>query len=80
MQNTIPKVRQSTITSETPGWLTEKLKTLTSSNHNSLIFFAEILHRVTTFQCLQKRVRDFFDFFRSWVINKNVKNIVSMIV
>ena len=27
-----------------------------------------------TWQCLQKRVRDFFISFRSWVINKNIKN------
>ena len=60
MQNTIPKA-----TSEKPGCLTEKLKTLTSSKYNSLIFFAEILRILTTFQCLQKRVRDFFDFLRS---------------
>ena len=34
MQNPIQKVRQSSIVFEKPGILSEKLKTLTSSNYN----------------------------------------------
>ena len=46
------------------------LKTLTSSNYPTVqYFFAETLHMFPTYQCLQKGVWDFFDLFRSWVIN-----------
>ena len=38
MQNPIPKFRQSPIISEKPGYLSEKLKTLTSSN----LFFLDL--------------------------------------
>ena len=48
MQNSIPKFRESSIISEKPGYLSEKLKTLTSSKYRSLIFFAEILHMFPT--------------------------------
>ena len=33
MQNPLPKFRQSSITSEKQGYLSEKLQTLTSSNY-----------------------------------------------
>ena len=36
--------------------------------------FAEILQTFLTYQCLQKGARDFFILFRTWVINKDVKN------
>ena len=44
MQNSITKLRESSIISEKPGYLSEKLKTLTSSNYHRVVFFAEILH------------------------------------
>ena len=34
MQNLIPKLRQTSIISKKPGFLSEKLKNLTSSNHH----------------------------------------------
>ena len=46
MQNLIPKFRQNHIISEKPGYLSEKLKTLASSNYHKvyyLLFFVEIL-------------------------------------
>ena len=57
MQNPIQKFRQSSVVFEKPGSLSENLKTLTSSNYpteTSLTF--------PTYQCLQKDVRDFFNF------------------
>ena len=36
IQNSIPKFRQSSIISEKPGYLFEKLKTLTSSNYQKV--------------------------------------------
>ena len=34
MKNPTPKLRQTTVISKKPGFLTEKLKTLTSSNYH----------------------------------------------
>ena len=48
MQNLISKLRQTCLISKKPGFLSEKLKTLTSSNYHSLIFFAEILRPLFT--------------------------------
>ena len=51
MPNPIPKFRQSSIISEKPGYSSEKLKTLTSSNYPralDFIFLAEILHTFPT--------------------------------
>ena len=46
MQNPIPKLRQSSIISKKPGLLSEKLKTLTSSNYHRVYdFFDEICTR-----------------------------------
>ena len=39
MQNPIYKLRQSSIVFEKPGILSEKLKTLTSSNYPTVIYF-----------------------------------------
>ena len=61
MQNPILKFRQSSIISEKPGYLSEKLETLMSSNQEFNIF-SEILHMFLTWQCLQKGVCDFFKF------------------
>ena len=64
MQNPIFKIRQSFIISKKSGHLSEKLKTLTSSNyHRELNTFAEILHSFPTYKCLQKVVWDFFILF-----------------
>ena len=62
MQNPIPKFRQNSTITVTSGYLSEKSKTLTSSNYQS-IFFADILHTSPTSQCLQKGVWDFFYLF-----------------
>ena len=40
----------------------------------SSTLFAEILHTFPTQYCLQKSMWDCFILFRSWVINKSVKN------
>ena len=39
MQNPITKFGRSSIISEKPGYLTEKLKTLTSSNYHRVKYF-----------------------------------------
>ena len=49
MENALCKFRQSSIISEEPGYLSEKLKTLTSSSYyRVLTFFTEILHTFPT--------------------------------
>ena len=72
MQNPIQKFRQSSIFFEKPGILSKNLKTLTSSKYPTIQYFSIklSLHMFPTYQRLQL----FFILFRSWVINKNVKN------
>ena len=60
MQNIIQKSRQSSIVFEKSDIWSENLKTLVSSN--SSIFFAEISHMFSTYQCLQRDVWDSFLF------------------
>ena len=48
MPNQIPKFSHGSIISEKPGYLSEKLKILTSSNYLEFNIFAEILHTFTT--------------------------------
>ena len=63
MQNTMQKYGQNSIAFEKPGFLSENLKTLTSSNYPTVqYFFIETLHLFSTYECLQKRVWDFFYF------------------
>ena len=63
MQNTVQKVRQSSIVFEKPGILSENLKTLTSSNYPTVqYFFAETSDTFSTYHCLKKDVWDFFYF------------------
>ena len=64
MQNNIQKFRQSSIGFEKPGILSGNLKTLASSNYPAVqYFFAKTSHTFSTYQCLQKRVWDFFLFY-----------------
>ena len=63
---------QSSIGFDRPGILSENLKTLTSSNYSS-IFFAETSHTFSTYQCLQKRVWDFFYFIKILSYLKKLK-------
>ena len=75
MQNPIPKFRQSSIISERPEYLSEKLKTLTSSNYHRIQYF--LLTFCTRFQVYNAYERVFgifFILFRSQVIDKNVKS------
>ena len=62
MQNPIQKFRQSSIVFEKTGILSENLKTLTSSNYRTVQYFLMKLRTFTTYQCLQKGVRDFLNF------------------
>ena len=39
MQNPIPKLRKTSIISKKPGFLSEKFKTLTSSNYHGVKYF-----------------------------------------
>ena len=44
MQNTVQKVRQSSIVFEKPGILSENLKTLTSSNYPTVRSFPHVFY------------------------------------
>ena len=74
MENSIPKLRQTSIISEKPGFLTEKLKTWkrapTAIEFNIFCWnFAHVFYLVmSTKGCVG------FFVCRSWVINKSVKN------
>ena len=48
MQNPIPKLRQSSIIFEKPGYFSEKQKFLTISNTIDFNIFAKILHTFPT--------------------------------
>ena len=73
MQNPIPKFRQSSIISEKSGYLSEKFKTLTSSNYHKIYYFLMKFCTGFLLNNVCKRVLwIFFILFRSWV-NKNVK-------
>ena len=61
MQYNIQKFRQNSIVFEKPGSLSENLKTLSSSNYPTVQYLLlETLYTFSTYQCLQKGVRDFF--------------------
>ena len=65
MRNLIPKLRQTSIISEKPGFLSEKLKALSSTSyHRFPYFFTETLHTFSSQHCLQKHVWDFLNLFR----------------
>ena len=72
MQNLIEKFRKSSIVFEKPGILSEKLKTLTSSNYHSVENF---LLKFPTYQRFQKDVWDFFLDFQLFA--KIWKDLVS---
>ena len=72
MQNTIQKVRQSSIVFEKPGILSENLKTLTSSNYPTVQYFLLKLCKRLTNAC-KSVCRIFFILCRSWVIYKSLK-------
>ena len=75
MQNPIPKLRNTSIISKKPGFLSEKFKTLTSSNYHGVKYF--LLKFCTRFLLtnVYKAVCGIYIImFRSWVINKSVKN------
>ena len=76
MQHPIPKLRQSSIISEKPGYFSETLQILMSSNYQlpqSLLFFAEILHTFPIYQYLKRVLGIFFSLDLDLLI-KNVKN------
>ena len=78
MQNPIQKLRQSSIFFEKPGFLSEKLKNLTSSNYHRVQCFLLKLHTCVLLTNVYKSVFGiFFILFRSWVICKNRKDLVS---
>ena len=70
--------RQSSIVSEKPGYLAEKLKTLTSSSYHRVQYILLKLRISSLLTNFYKTVLGiFFILFRSWVICKNKKNLVS---
>ena len=75
MQNLIPNFRQSSIISKKPGYLSEKLKILMSSNYHKVYYFLLKFRTCFLFNNVYKRVfRILLILFKSWVINKNVRN------
>ena len=61
--------------SDKPGYLSEKLKTLTSSNLHKVLYF--LLKFCTSFllnNVYKRMCGIFFILLKSYVINKNVKN------
>ena len=78
MQNFIQKFGKSSLGFEKPVFLFEKLKTLTSSNYFRVQYFLLKLADVSYLpQCLHKGVGIISILFRSWVIYKNQKDLVS---
>ena len=77
MQNPIQKFIQTSIVFKKPGILSENLKTLMSSNYPTVQYF--LLKFCTHFLLtnVYKRVCRIFILFRSWVICKNKKDLVS---
>ena len=72
MQNLIPKFRQSSIISEKPGYLSEKLKTLTTCDyHRVKIFLLKFYTRFLLNNAYKTVFGIFFILLRSWVINEN---------
>ena len=72
------KFRQSSIVCEKPGFLSEKLKPLTSSNYHRVQYFLLKLRTRFLHTNVYKRVFGiFFILFRSWVICKIKKDLVS---
>ena len=63
MQNTIQKIRQSSIAFEKPGILSENLKTLTSSNYPAVQYFLLKLRTRFLLTIVYKRVRGTFLFY-----------------
>ena len=63
MQNTIKKLRQSSIVFEKPGILPENLKTLTSSNYPTVQYFLLKLRTRFPLTNVYKRVCGIFSFY-----------------
>ena len=75
MQNLIPKFSQNSIISEKPGYFSEKLKALASSNYHRNLFFCWNFAQVSYLTMSTKGSSEFFFILcRSWVINKNLKS------
>ena len=60
MQNTIQKFRQSSIISKKPGFLSENLKTLTSSNYPTVQYFLLKLRTRFLLTIVYKRLCELF--------------------
>ena len=76
MQNPKQKFRQSSIVFEKPGILSQNLKTLMSFNYPTVQYFLLKLRTRFLLTNVCKRERGIF-FFKSWVICKNKKDLVS---
>ena len=63
MQNPIPKLRQTFVISKKPGFFSEKLKTLTSSNYHKVQYFLLKLRARFLFTNVYKRMFGFFFLF-----------------
>ena len=77
MLNPIQKFRQSSIVFEKPGLLSEKLKTLTSSNYHTVQYFCWNFTHLSYLPMSTKTCSRFFILFRSCVIWKNQTDLVS---
>ena len=75
MQNTIQKIRKSSIVFEKPGILSENLKTLTSSNYSTVQYFLLKLSTRFLLTNVYKSVCGIFIYFIQILSYlKNLKN------
>ena len=71
MQNSLPKLRQTSPISKKPGFLSERLKILTSSNYHRVWFFLlKLCTRFLLSNVYKMVCRIFFILFRSKVSSK----------
>ena len=63
MQNLIPKLKQRSIIFKKPGFLSENLKTLTSSNYHRVGAYSYLLLNFCTLFLLNNVYKSMFNFF-----------------
>ena len=74
MRNPISKFRQSSIVFEKPGFLSEKLKTLTSSNYQRVQYFWLKLRTRFLLTNVYKRMFGIFLFYLDLELFEKIKN------
>ena len=73
MQNSILQCGQNSTICQKPGYLQEKLRTLTTFNYHRVQYFLLKFYTLFLRNNVYKRVLGIFLFCLSWVINKDIK-------